>query len=345
MGSRTEGFSKDAYESGAVGIVVIGRNEGARLIACLKATIAPGRRVVYVDSGSTDASMKRARDLGAETIALDMVKPFTAARARNAGYRRLKDQGAAPEFVQFVDGDCELAEGWIRRAVRFLEARPNVAVVCGRRREKFPERTIFNRLVDREWAAPVGEALACGGDAMMRSEAFETVGGFRESLIAGEEPELCVRLRAAGWSIHRLDAEMTRHDIDMTSLGQWLKRARRAGHAFAEVSSIHRGKPERIWTAETRRALLWTGLGLAGLVGGAVIHPLLFLLLIAWPAQIARIALRDRPATRESWAWAALIMLQKPWEAVGALQYWLSRGKAPSRLIEYKSPAPREDAR
>lgn len=342
MASKTEEFSE--YESGAVGVVVIGRNEGERLVACLQSAVAPGRRVVYVDSGSTDGSMKAARDLGAEVVALDMGKPFTAARARNAGFARLKKQGA-PEFVQFVDGDCEIAEGWIDKAAAFLAARLGVAAVCGRRREKFPERTTFNRLVDREWTTPVGEALACGGDAMMRAEALESVGGFREDLIAGEEPELCVRLRAAGWAIYRLDAEMTRHDIDMTSLGQWLKRARRAGHAFAEVSSIHRGKPERIWATETRRAILWTGLGAASLVGGALVHPLIFLALLAYPAQIIRIARRTKPATRDDWAYAALIVLQKPWEAAGVLQCWLGRGKGQARLIEYKSRTPRETAR
>lgn len=335
MNSKSEGFGNSDYDSGVVGVVVIGRNEGARLVACLESAIGTGRRVVYVDSGSTDGSMKSARDLGAEIVALDLGKPFTAARARNAGYARLKES-CAPEFVQFVDGDCEIAEGWIEKAASFLAARPGVAVVCGRRREKFPERTVYNRLVDREWATPVGEALACGGDALMRAEAFDAVGGFREGLIAGEEPELCVRLRATGWAVHRLDAEMTRHDIDMTSLGQWLKRARRAGHAFAEVSSIHLRAPERIWAAETLRALLWTGLGLVSVLGGVFVHPLLFLLLLAFPAQVARIALRDRPVTRDSWIYAALIMLQKPWEAAGAVQYWLKGGKGASRLIEYK---------
>lgn len=344
MAPNTEDFKPSGYERGAVGVVVIGRNEGARLVACLKSVCAARRRVVYVDSGSTDGSMKAARDVGADVVALDMGKPFTAARARNAGYARLKDQ-AAPEFVQFVDGDCEIAEGWIERAASFLEARAGVAVVCGRRREKFPERTIYNRLVDREWETPVGEAFSCGGDAMMRAEAFESVGGFRTGLIAGEEPELCVRLRAAGWSVHRLDAEMTRHDVAMTSLGQWLKRARRAGHAFAEVSSLHRGAPERIWAAESRRALLWTGLSAASLAGGALIHPFVFFLLLAWPAQIVRIALRDDPPTAESWIYAALLMLQKPWEAAGVLQCRLRRGQGASRPIDYKSAAPRKNAR
>ncbi len=319
-----------------IGIVIIGRNEGARLIACLKSAAGEGRVLVYVDSGSTDGSAEAARALGADVVALDMDKPFTAARARNVGAQRFETQGA-PALIQFVDGDCEIAPGWIETAAAFLRANPKLAAVCGRRREKFPERTIYNRLVDREWATPIGETQACGGDVLMRSSALADAGGYRDGLIAGEEPELCVRLREAGWRIHRLDAEMTAHDIAMTTLGQWLKRARRAGHAFAEVSYLHRGKPQQIWARETLRAFFWTGIGVAGLLGGAGIHPALFFMLLAYPLQIARMALRDRPVTTDSWAHAALIMAQKPWEAAGAVQYWLAhiRGKD-RRIIEYK---------
>ncbi len=332
-------------ETEAFGVVIIGRNEGARLIACLNSIAKAGRRIVYVDSGSKDASQAAAKEFGAEFVALDMSAPFTAARARNAGFAKLIE-GGAPEFVQFVDGDCEIVEGWLETAAASLRGHPKTAVVCGRRREKFPERTIYNRLVDREWETPVGETKACGGDAMMRASAFEAVGGFREELIAGEEPELCVRLRAAGWKIRRLAAEMTRHDIDIAALGQWLKRARRAGHAFAEVSCLHRGEAEQIWLRETRRALLWTGLGAASMVAGLFWGRLFLLVLLAFPVQIARIALKDEPTKRESWVYATLIMLQKPWEAAGAVQYWLGRAlKRSSTVIEYKDASVRENSR
>ncbi|GJL94709.1 MAG: hypothetical protein DHS20C05_11140 [Hyphococcus sp.] len=319
-----------------VGVVIIGRNEGERLIACLKSALRDTPHVVYVDSGSTDDSAEAARKLGAKVVALDMTKPFTAARARNAGVEKLK-QTSTTALIQFVDGDCEIVEGWIDHAVQFLSQQNDVAAVCGRRRERFPEATIYNRLVDQEWATPIGEAQSCGGDVLMRMAAFDASGGYNPGLIAGEEPEFCVRLRAKGWKIWRLDAEMTRHDIAMTSLGQWLKRARRAGHAFAEVSDLHHGTPEQIWARETLRAFFWTGLGIAGLAGGALIHPLLFMTLLIIPLQIIRMALRDKPATKTSWAHASLIMLQKPWEAAGAIQYWLGKisGKN-QKLIEYK---------
>jgi glycosyltransferase involved in cell wall biosynthesis len=158
------------------GAVIIGRNEGARLVACLASFPAQVRPLVYVDSGSTDGSVAAARAAGAEVVALDMGVPFTAARARNAGFARLEALGA-PEFVQFVDGDCVLQPGWLPAAEAFLLARPEVGVVCGRRREIRPEASIWNRLCDAEWDTPVGPAKACGGDALMRVAAVRAVGG------------------------------------------------------------------------------------------------------------------------------------------------------------------------
>jgi glycosyltransferase involved in cell wall biosynthesis len=173
--------------------------------------------VVYVDSGSTDGSLELARSIGADTVELYLSIPFTAARARNEGIARLLQLVPDIEFVQSVDGDCQILDGWIDRAESELAAKPDVAAVCGRRRERYPAASLYNQLCDIEWDTPVGEAQACGGDSMMRVWAFEQVQGFNPALIAGEEPEMCVRLRQKGWKILRLDVEMILHDAQMTS--------------------------------------------------------------------------------------------------------------------------------
>ncbi len=153
-----------------VGIVAIGRNEGARLEQCLKSVIGRAALVVYVDSGSTDSSVRVAQSLGSEVGELDMNFPFSAARARNAGFKRLHDLNPGLAYVQFVDGDCVIVDGWIEKAAAFLDAHRDVAVVCGRRRELYPGRSTYNWLCDLEWDTPVGEARAGGGDALMRIE-------------------------------------------------------------------------------------------------------------------------------------------------------------------------------
>ena len=313
-----------------VAAVLIGRNEGARLQAALASIPAGVAPVVYVDSGSTDGSVAAAGAAGARVVRLNIAQPFTAARARNEGFAAL--QADTTDYVQFIDGDCTLDPDWIATATAFLDANPVAAVACGRRRERFPEVSVYNRLCDAEWNTAIGPAGACGGDALMRASAFAAVGGFNGTLIAGEEPELCVRLRAAGWEIWRLDAEMTLHDAAMTRFGQWWKRTRRSGHAFAEGAALHGRPPERHCIRETRSALAW-GLGLpaAVVLGTVLLSPWALLLSLAWPAQFLRLAPRLGP-TR-----AAFLMLGKTPEALGVVEYGWGRITGKRRgLIEYK---------
>ncbi|MGV8919504.1 MAG: glycosyltransferase family 2 protein [Pseudomonas sp.] len=321
-----------------IGIVVIGRNEGPRLERCLTSLAGAADKVVYVDSGSTDDSVQMAQRLGVEVLELNLAIPFTAARARNEGFVCLQRLLPLMRYVQFVDGDCEVAAGWLPKAQAFLDAQPKVAVVCGRRRERFPQRSVYNLLCDLEWDTPIGEAKACGGDALMRADAFAAASGFRPDLIAGEEPELCVRLRAAGWKVWRLDDEMTLHDAAMTRFGQWWQRSLRAGHAFAEGAFLHGAESEQHWLRESRRAWIW---GLCIPLTIVIVSALLgwsgLLLLLIYPLQVVRLARRGERSTRENWLQAFFLVLGKFPEMVGQVKFLLNKyGAGKSALIEYK---------
>ncbi|MBN8814148.1 MAG: glycosyltransferase [Sphingomonas sp.] len=273
----------------SIGIVAIGRNEGERLVRCL-ASIPAGVPTIYVDSASTDGSPERARAAGATVHSLDMARPFTAARARAEGVAVLFDRHPGIEFLMFVDGDCEIEKDWLKIAADFLEQNTDFAAVCGRRRERFPEASFYNALADYEWSQPAGEAEACGGDAMMRASAYQAVGGFDAKMIAGEEPELCGRLRAAKWRIMRLDAPMTIHDAATFRFSQWWKRGVRSGFGYAQAWRVTRAQGQPLYNRELSRAFGWGAiLPLVSIVGAVVIHPLAVLL---WPGmnllQIAR---------------------------------------------------------
>lgn len=327
-----------AQATAYIGVVIIGRNEGERLRKCLESVLGRAGPVVYVDSGSTDRSVPMARGLGSEVVELDMRIPFTAARARNAGFERARNLAPGLRYVQFVDGDCEVVAGWLDAAAQFLEAHPDVAAVCGRRRERHPELSIYNRLCDIEWDTPIGEAKACGGDVMMRVDALAAANGYRADFIAGEEPELCVRLRAAGWHVWRLGREMTLHDAAMTRFSQWWLRSKRGGFAFAEGAALHGAPPERHYVRDSRRAWFW-GLGLPvfALICATFVGPLGWLALAAYPLQIARLALRGKRSMRENWCYAVFLVISKFPQMLGQVKFWTHRirgGK--SRLIEYK---------
>jgi glycosyltransferase involved in cell wall biosynthesis len=321
-----------------IGVVVIGRNEGLRLERCLASLVGMAQQIVYVDSGSTDGSVQLAQKLGVEVVELDMTIPFTAARARNEGFACMQRLLPTVRYVQFVDGDCEVVAGWLARAKAFLDAQPQVAVVCGRRRERFPQHSIYNLMCDLEWDTPVGEAKACGGDALMRADAFAAVSGFRADLIAGEEPELCVRLRANGWKVWRLADEMTLHDAAMTRFGQWWRRTLRGGYAFAEGAFLHGAAPERHWRRESRRAWFWGLLiPLLTLITSLVIGWSGLLLLLAYPLQVVRLARRGDGASGNNWLLAFFLVLGKFPEMLGQIKFLLNRfGAGKSALIEYK---------
>jgi glycosyltransferase involved in cell wall biosynthesis len=305
--------------------VVIGRNEGERLKRCLRSLLEL-LPVIYVDSGSTDESVSFAESNGAHVVNLDMSRPFTAARARNAGVAELLRLYPQAKYVQFVDGDCEVLPGWLATAEAFLDQRPEVAVVCGRRFERFPEATIYNRLIEDEWNTPLGEAESCGGDSLVRVYAFQQVGGFADDQMAHEEPELCSRLRQACYHIWRADAPMTVHDADMTNLRQYYQRNRRAGFGITQYIARRGRCADRSARIIIQRALTWSiALPLSVLILTVGIGLPALLLVLLYPVQIFRHALQDKQGVGGGFdvrtQAASLAMIGKFGEAHGTLTF------------------------
>jgi glycosyltransferase involved in cell wall biosynthesis len=327
-----------------IGAVIIGRNEGERLRRCLVSLAGRAVRVVYVDSGSSDGSVALAEGMGASVVALEQDRPFTAARARNAGLLRLRELDPALELVQFVDGDCEVASTWLDEAAEALFGDATLAVVCGRRRERFPDASKYNRLCDIEWNTPIGFAAACGGDALMRMGPLAEVGGYDPSLIAGEEPELCFRLRQRGYRILRIDAEMTLHDANIHRFGQWWRRAMRAGHAYAEAVAMHGREEGGYGIREVRSNLAW-GVALPSVCLGLLLSswwPLAGLFLLGYPVlalRVFRSSQRRGLGGADARLYAVACVVAKFPMAYGQVRYWTKKllGRR-STLIEYKQP-------
>ncbi len=279
-------------------VVIIGRNEGARLRRCLESVKAmedPGGpvEVIYVDSASTDQSPELAATYGARVITVHPQRP-TAALGRNAGWRI-----AAAPFILFLDGDTILHPRFVADSMAEF-SNQELAIVWGHRREIHPEGSIFNRVLDLDWIYRPGITEFCGGDAIVRRSALEAVDGFDERLIAGEEPELCRRLRAGGLRILHVDRPMTGHDLAMRSWSQYWKRATRAGYAYAEVSARFSRTDLPFWEADARRnrhrALTLLGLALLGpLVSVVTANPLPFgVALLALSLLVLRSAWKAR---------------------------------------------------
>lgn len=323
--------------SSQTGVVVIGRNEGARVLRCL-ARIDSDCAVVYVDSGSVDGSPTAVRALGINVLELDPHKPFSAARARNEGWRYLSDLYKNNlQFVQFVDGDCELADGWLAKARDCLQRNPSVAGVTGRLREKHPEVSIYNRLCDAEWDRPAGDIDAFGGIVLLRADALQEVNGYNAELVAGEEPELSHRLRAAGYRLCRLPIEMASHDAAMTKFGQWLTRSVRNGFGGAFLITILKegSVDRRIWQRRLLSAWLWALVIPISILIATVTQPWAMAASFIYVIQIARVATLWHGEPAIAWPRAFFLMLAKWPECWGQVTYWLSPR---ARTFDYKEP-------
>jgi cellulose synthase/poly-beta-1,6-N-acetylglucosamine synthase-like glycosyltransferase len=334
-------------ETASLGLVIIGRNEGERLACCLASVSGIPNRV-YVDSGSTDGSVALARQSGAAVVELSMPPQFTAARARNAGISRLLAANPELEFVQTVDGDCEVHPDWIGSAMSVLRGEPDLALVYGLRRERYPERSIYNALCADEWNSPIGESPACGGDVLFRIAALRQVDFYNPAMIAGEDTELSMRLRKKGWRLRRVASEMTLHDADITRFGQWWRRIRRSGHGYGEMAFLHPDARDPNWPRTVRSIVAWGGIMpamlLLAILLALLVNPLWWigvgLLLLPWPLRMVQLAGRQRRrglSAKLAWASGILLMVGKLPQFLGLLGFHFDRlsGRA-SRLIEYK---------
>jgi GT2 family glycosyltransferase len=333
--------------SNKIGVVVIGRNEGSRLVRSLNSVVGESRPVVYVDSGSTDSSSAFARWCGVEVVELDISIPFTAARARNAGFERLCQLHPTVEYVQFLDGDSEVLEGWLKAAAETLDANPDLVAVCGWTSERHPERNIYTRICNVEWRMGlVGEVSSFGGNVMIRAKALAAVGGYNPNVIAAEDDELGVRLRQAGGKLLRLDRDSALHEVDMHRLWQWWQRAKRCGYAYAQVSHLHGANHERKFVRQICQTCLWgLILPLAALVLMVQTGGLSLILLSRYPLTALKVAYKTKKrgfSWADSFAWGLSCAMSPFPQVIGAAQYLHASLIAKQhQIIEYKTaPAP-----
>lgn len=329
-----------------ISVVVIGRNEGRRLERCLRSvqaadTDGKSLELIYVDSDSSDGSPELAQACGARVLHVKPTRP-SAALGRNAGWR-----AATGQYVLFLDGDTILERQFIRRALQEIGTSPEIGVVWGHRREVAPGASLYNRVLDLDWIYPPGDADFCGGDALFQREILERAGGFDDTLIAGEEPELCARLRAMGYRIRHIDVPMTGHDLAITQWRQYWRRAERAGHAYSEISERFADTPSPLWLRESRRNY-WHGSLIIGGLTTVVVSLIAGAFALTMVALLAASAIVVRTALRARWkhagagtllAYAIHSHLQQLPILWGQLAWHLARRRGEARrLIEYKGP-------
>ena len=325
------------------GIVVIGRNEGARLASCLESMQSQQCPIVYVDSGSSDNSLAIASTLADKVISLDPTTPFSAARARNEGFEWLSTQYSCIEFVQFIDGDCFVCDGWFKQAIAALKADSKRAAVVGHLLERYPEASVYNRLCALEWKSPVGNLTnfgALGGISVIRVDVFKQLNGFKADVIAGEDSELGVRMSLLGYQVTKLDHAMATHDANMTAFGQWWKRTVRAGHAIGQRAYLNGNTAAKDCVRERKSTLVW-GVFLPALVLVLLIptRGLSLLLLSAYLVlafKIFRYRRNQNEASGDALIYTFFTVLGKIANGIGLLTFYKNHMKKQYQIIEYK---------
>ncbi|WP_353572769.1 glycosyltransferase [Candidatus Albibeggiatoa sp. nov. BB20] len=327
-------------------VVIIGRNEGERLVRCIRSVQAipdfnrDNIEIIYVDSDSTDDSPEQAKALGAKVLVVHPERP-AAAIGRNAGWK-----AAQAPYVLFLDGDTILNPDFVSVALQQFDANPKTAIVWGHRRELYPEQSLYQRILDLDWVYPAGLSEFCGGDAVMQRNVLVEVNGYNPQLIAGEEPEMCQRIRTKGYEILHIDQAMTLHDLAITRWSQYWRRAVRAGHAYAEISNLLKNTETPLWQRDAKRNLIHSAVlllvALLGLFGSLVlssIWPLLFSL-----GFFAAISIRSAwkcrwksPNGLSLFLYGIHSHFQQIPITVGQLSYYYLRWQGKRRgLIEYK---------
>lgn len=324
-------------------VVVIGRNEGERLLACLASLTDLGLLVVYVDSGSSDGSAKKAQPQCAQVVELDRARPFSAARARNEGFAAALTLQPKTEYLQFIDGDCTLLPGWINSAAQAMQADSTRAVVIGPLQERNPTASVYNRLCSLEWKSPPGDLQNfgnLGGIMLVRAAVFSALKGFNEKVIAGEDSEFGVRVGAAGFKITKIATPMATHDADIHRFGQWWTRAVRSGHATGQRFNLNGQGAARDCAKERRSVIAW-GLALP-----------IAILLLAWPTRglslllcagywvlaqrVAKYRLAQGDSLADAQLYARFTTLGKIAEGLGLLKFQFNKLFGRYKIIEYK---------
>lgn len=325
-------------------VVIIGRNEGERLVRCIRSVqhmhSPPEMEIIYVDSNSTDGSPEQAEKLGAKVLTVKPERP-SAALGRNAGW-----QVATAPFVLFLDGDTMVDPDFINKALSKLETMSNVAIVWGNLQELRPDASIYQRILNLDWIYPTGFVEFSGGNALMRRDVLVQVNGFNADLIAGEEPEMCNRIRALGYKILHINEPMGLHDLGMTRWSQYWKRSTRTGFAYADISERFKHTHLPLWRRETLKNFLHASV-LIGVFFVGLLLSLVYTTILPFAIGLTILTLLGlRSAWKARWKsnnkWTLFLYgLHSQFQhipiAVGQISYYYKRWRGKKQgLIEYK---------
>jgi GT2 family glycosyltransferase len=214
--------------------VVVPVRDGASSLPALLDSLAaqelePARyEIVVVDNASRDGSGEIAAARGARAVSEPVAN---RSRARNAGVA-----AARADVIAFIDADCRASSGWLAALLRCRGSAPLIAgpvEIETRTPPSAIER--FEAVTRFDQEAWVGDGWAATANLMIEREAFEAVGGLDPAYRhIGEDVDLCLRARRAGFALGFCPGAVVRHGAEQR-LDPVLRRAFRSGYSAAQA--------------------------------------------------------------------------------------------------------------
>lgn len=195
-----------------VSVIIKTLNEEKRIAAAIEHALAAletvGGEVIVADSGSSDQTIEIASRY---PVVIAQISP-PALPSCGIG-PQLGFQYSRYEQICLLDGDMLLDRDFLEIAAQFLADNPQVAGVTGHVQEMLTSNLEYSRRVTRN--APenrIGTIDRMNGGGLYRRSAIDTVGYLSDRNLHGyEEFDLGIRLRSAGWKLHRLDRRFVQH--------------------------------------------------------------------------------------------------------------------------------------
>lgn len=324
-----------------VSVVIKALNEEVNIAKCiesaLKAVQEVGGEVILADSLSTDKTIEIAQKYPIKIVQLVNSEERCCGVGPQLGF-----QVAEGEFVYILDGDMQMFEVFLIKAVDFLEKNPSFAGVGGKVIEMNQHSLEFLSRVekgDEHMAEGEVDRLDMGG--LYRKEAIGQVGYFsNRNLHSYEELDLAVRLRSEGWKLQRINVDAVKHwghDIDAYAL---LLKRWRSGYimGLGEVLRAAFGKPHfKILWSSVREAKIYL----------AVIFWWLFLIALILYPQAIKIKLPLfiialflpvllMSAKKKSFRKALYSVVSWNFNALGMIKGFFLSSRTPSKSIDHQ---------
>ncbi len=199
-----------------ISIIIIGKNEGGKLIKCLESVsnlIHSNKEilfeVIYIDSNSTDNSIVNARNFGDNIRIYKINGKTNAAIARNIGAKEAKG-----DVLFFLDGDMEVNITFLNHAVS--NGQLTYDVVTGHINDYiYNDEGIFQRVKLRTYKENIPVELqiinTLGGVFLIKKRIWNTIGGMRTKYKLNEDFDISFRLRKNKIKLVRLPYLIVNH--------------------------------------------------------------------------------------------------------------------------------------